>query len=314
MRALASVLAALCLLVLPLAPAQAEADTFYVEGHGSVPLSVTVTGPEDGPEVLFLHGIGMGADSFSPQLNSELAERYRMVAIDLRGHGMSGKPHKAEAYTLREVWAEDVRRVIAATGLKKPVIVAWSYGTLVTADYLLAEGGDAISGLIMVGAHGGIAPPSPRNEPPDPAVMAEMARYYQLRASSSLADQQAALEILAPYLYEVTETGPSKEWQSRARILGLMVPPYAQPHLRAHPMDNAALAAVLAETHVMLVHGTRDFAVTPADVEAAKKAIPHLEVHTVVGGGHSPFAEDPARFNALLAGFVDENWSSAHVH
>ncbi|WP_394728641.1 alpha/beta fold hydrolase [Altererythrobacter sp. GH1-8] len=304
----------LLLLLSQLIVAPANAETFYVEGHGGVPLAVTVTGPEDGPEILFLHGIGMGAESFAPQMQSELAQRYRMVAFDLRGHGMSGKPHEAEAYTPREVWAEDVSRVMKATGLRRPVIVAWSYGTLVTADYFFLTQNNTVSGVVMVGAHGGIAPPSAPADPPDPQVMEQMARYYALRSSPALADQRQSIELLAPYLYEITEDGPSDDWKESARILGLLVPPYAQPHLRAHPMDNAALAPLLSHIPVLLVHGTKDFAVNPADVVAAKEAIPHLQVKTFVDAGHSPFAERPDAFNAMLAEFVDAAQSKHHDH
>ncbi len=299
---------ALSQLIIPVA----HAETFYVEGHGGVPLAVTVEGPSDGPEILFLHGIGMGAESFSPQLHSELAKRYRMVAFDLRGHGMSGKPDDAEAYTSREVWAHDVKQVMAATGLKRPIVVAWSYGTLVSADYLFREGTEKVSGLVLVSALGGLVPQTAPAEAPDPQVMADMARYYELRQSVSLADQDAALKILAPLLYEVTEEGPSAEWQDRARILGLMVPPYAQPHLRLHPNANGDLLPQLRETPLLVVHGASDFAVNPADVSTLKKALPQAQVLTLHPGGHSPFAERPAAFNAALAAFTDEHWRISH--
>lgn len=286
----------------------AHAETFYVEGHGGVPLAVTVEGPEDSPEVLFLHGIGMGAESFSNQLRSDLSKRYRMVAFDLRGHGMSGKPSEANAYISREVWAADVRKVIEATGLKKPIVVAWSYGTLVGADFLLAEGKDKVSGLIMVSALGGLVPQTARETPPDPKVMADLARYYELRKRAALADQDAAVDLLAPLLFEVTENGPSGEWKERARILSLMVPPYAQPYLREHPSNNANLLSQLDRTPLLVIYGASDFAVNPADISTLKEALPQTQVLKFDPGGHSPFAEQPSLFNAALAAFIDENW------
>lgn len=290
--------------------AHAETTTTYIEGHGGVPLAVTVTGPEDGPEILFLHGVGMGADSFSPQLTSELADKFRMVAFDLRGHGMSGKPAEAEAYVTREVWAEDVARVMAATGLKRPVIVGWSYGTLVTADYVFEKGTDTIAGVMMIGAHGSVAPPAPPEGEPDPAIMELMSEYYQLRGSAKFADQSRATRMMAPYLYEVTTTGPSEEWRENAHILGLMMPPYAQPHLRAHPNDNAGLAEALAETPLMLVTGTKDLGMSEPNIVAAKAAWPHLEHRSFQDGGHAPFAESPEQFNAVLALFVERTWQA----
>lgn len=286
----------------------ASAETFYVEGYGGVPLAVTVAGPEDGPEILFLHGIGMGADSFSEQLDSDLAEKFRMVALDLRGHGMSGKPWVADAYATREVWAGDVQRVIAATGLKRPIIVAWSYGTLVAADYLLLNGSDCVSGLVLVSALGGLVSSVPPSDPPDEDILAQLQHYRALREIPELAVQQEATEILAPMLFETTADGPSAKWIASTNSLGILVPPYAQPYLRAHPNDNRALVASLAGTPLQVFHGSKDLGLRDADLAALKRAIPQAEIHTFEGAGHSLFAERPAAFNAAIAAFVEENW------
>ena len=106
-----------------------HARSFYVEGAGGVPLATTDIGPVDAPGVLFLHGIGHGRESFRDQFDSELTKKYHFVAFDLRGHGMSGKPSRAEDYAGAQTWAEDVARVMDATKLTRPVVVAWSYGT-----------------------------------------------------------------------------------------------------------------------------------------------------------------------------------------
>ena len=298
---------ALAIALLTLSPAKAE--SFYVEGEGGVPLAVTVAGPEDGPEILFLHGIGMGAQSFSEQLESDLAERFRMVAFDLRGHGMSGKPSVKDAYDNREVWAGDVERVIAATGLKRPIIVAWSYGTLVAADYLTLKGTDCVSGLVMISSVGGLLPQSPGSEPPDAAMLAQLQRYRELREIPAVDVQQAATEILAPMLYETGSEGPSAQWIARTRAFGILVPPYAQPYLRAHPADNAALIPDLQEVPLELFRGSKDFALSDADLAAFKQALPNAQVRIMEGAGHSMFAEQPAAFNAVIAAFVVKNWS-----
>ena len=307
-QAIRSVRSFLFLVAVVFVLSPAKAETFYVDGHGGVPLAVTEVGPETGPEILFLHGIGMGAASFSGQLDSELAEKFHMVAFDLRGHGMSGKPSTADAYANREVWAGDVQRVIAATGLKRPIIVAWSYGTLVAADYLSLNGPDSISGLVLISAFGGLVPPAVRSEPPDEAVMAQLQRYRTMREIPELAAQQEATDILAPMLFGRTAEGPSKQWIANTKALGILVPPYAQPHLRAHPNDNAALVKRLAATPLQMFHGSKDLGLSAADVAAFKQALPHADIRTFEGAGHSLFAERPVLFNAAIAAFVEANW------
>lgn len=295
-------------LLAPLVLSPLRAETFYVERHGGVPLAVTVAGPQGGPEILLLHGIGMGAESFSPQLESELSEHYRMVAFDLRGHGLSGKPWEAQSYTSKDAWAGDVARVIAATGLRRPVIMAWSYGTLVAADYIMAAGLEGISGLVLVSSLGGLDPPAPRAEAPDPEILAQLERSRKLLMSPRLGDQAEAYELLAPMLFEVTDEGPSEEWQQRTKMLAGLVPPYAQVQLRAHPADNAGLLPYMARLPLLVVNGAKDLALSAADLTAFRQAFNHAEIPTFADAGHSPLAEQPTAFNAVLADFVSSHW------
>ena len=59
-----------------------------------------------------------------------------MVTYDLRGHGNSDKPLEPERYRDSKAWGDEVQAVMDATGLKRPVLVGWSYGGRVMADYL----------------------------------------------------------------------------------------------------------------------------------------------------------------------------------
>lgn len=304
--------AAIALIFAPLLPAQASAETlggietFYVEGEGAVPLAVTMTGPEDAPEILLIHGLGMGTQSFTPQFQSDLAKHFRLVAFDLRGHAMSGKPSNTEAYTNTAVWADDVARVIKAAKLKKPVLVGWSYGTLVAADYLREHGSEDISGLVMVGALGGFIPFTPSAEAPDPELLAQLGRLQELRKSSAFDDQLEAVEIFLPMLAE-RETPPG--WIDTARILGMMVPAYVNGPLRQHPSDNTDLVPLLQEMPVLVLHGEHDPSVAPAALAAFSKVAPEALLFGFADAGHSPFAEDAEAFNRALAYFVNENWN-----
>jgi pimeloyl-ACP methyl ester carboxylesterase len=86
------------------------------------------------------------------QVSSPLAERFRMVTFDNRGHGMSDKPLDPAAYAEPGLWADDVAAVIEQTHLERPVLVAWSYGGFIVADYLRAYGEAGIAGIDLVGA------------------------------------------------------------------------------------------------------------------------------------------------------------------
>jgi len=65
-------------------------------------------------------------------MNSDLADDYRLVAMDLRGHGLSEKPR--EGYTDSRIWADDGNAVIRTLSLDHPILCGWSYGPLVILD------------------------------------------------------------------------------------------------------------------------------------------------------------------------------------
>ena len=84
------------------------------------------------------------------QYESALAEEFRLVAYDLRGHGMSEAPLEPEHYTDGQLWADDVAAIIDELGLDRPVLVGWSYGPFVICDYIRAHGQERIAAINFV--------------------------------------------------------------------------------------------------------------------------------------------------------------------
>lgn len=272
------------------------ARSFYVEGAGGVPLATTDVGPAGAPGILFLHGIGHGRDSFQAQFDSQLAETYHLVAFDLRGHGMSGKPWRAADYADAAPWAEDVARVMDATGLDRPVVVAWSYGTLVAADVIRVRGARRFSGVVLVSALGGL-----EAQPPPADVPTDLVRARQLQPQPSLADQREASRLVARYLTHGPAPAP---WLETILALNVMVPPYVQPLLRQHASDNRDLVAQM-NLPVLIVHGAKDAAVQQSAVDSLVRRLPKGRSSRYDAAGHTPFVEDAPRFNRELAGFIE---------
>src|SRR5688500_18085615 len=111
-----------------------------IAGGGGVPLHVVETGAPAGRSILFIHGFSQCCLAWSRQLHSELAADRHLIAMDLRGHGLSGKPR--DAYAESKLWADDVNAVIQALDLDRPILSGWSYGPLVILDYLRHYGED----------------------------------------------------------------------------------------------------------------------------------------------------------------------------
>src|SRR5258708_13089333 len=77
------------------------------------------------PGMLLLHGITSSAQSWV-RVGPALADRYRVYALDMRGHGDSIKPLRG-AYSLRHT-ADDALAFIEALGLERPVLIGHSWG------------------------------------------------------------------------------------------------------------------------------------------------------------------------------------------
>ena len=83
-----------------------------VRGGGGLRLHVREWGKADGPPILFIHGWSQNHLCWAKQYESALADEFRLVAYDLRGHGMSEAPLEPEHYTDGKLWADDVAAII----------------------------------------------------------------------------------------------------------------------------------------------------------------------------------------------------------
>ena len=292
-----------------LLPQRSPADWDYrtVEGAGGVPLNVVTAGDPAAPAILLIHGFGQSHYSFVHQLNSDLAEDYFLVTFDLRGHGASGKPWAAEDYSEHTVWAEDVAAVISATGIERPVVVAWSYGTMIAMDYIREHGDDGLAGIILTGGQGALKPfRMPSGDAEDPGA-AEFARIRELQQSPHLIDYIRAGERVIPLL--TASPLPESERQL-FQAIGLMLPSYARRAMVQRRLDNQDMVEQLS-LPVLFCLGQKD---NPLQLEdAAELAASHgnMDLTIYEGAGHSVFIEQPQRFNAELRRFAERVRSPA---
>ena len=99
----------------------------------------------EGRSLLLLHGLSSNAriwDLMAPYLSG----RYRVIALDQRGHGLSDKPD--DGYTFEEVGG-DLAAFIRALALERPLIVGHSWGGNVALQFA-ADRPDQVSGLVLV--------------------------------------------------------------------------------------------------------------------------------------------------------------------
>ncbi len=264
-----------------------------VEGAGGVPLNVVTAGDPSKPPILLVHGIGQSYVSWENQLRAPVTDEFYVVAFDLRGHGNSGKPWGKAQYAEYRNYAGDVRAVIESTGIRRPLLVGWSYGTLVVSDYLRAYGDSGLRGLALVGAYGGLTPPPPAAPP---ALAAQMARTRELQLSSNLEDNIAAARGGVRFL---TGKEMPPAYYERAVQLALMLPAYARRHMFDRPIANMDLIPNI-RAPLWIVVGGKDGSTPEGQARELARKVPGARVSVYPDSGHSPFAEEPDRFNREL--------------
>ena len=266
-----------------------------VEGGGGVRLHVVETGTPSGRPILFIHGFSQCWLAWSRQLNSELAEEYRLVALDMRGHGLSEEPG-GEAYADPGLWADDVNAVIEALGLDRPVLCGWSYGPLIILDYLRRYGEEGVGGVHVVAGITKLGS--------DDALSVLTPEFLGLVPGFFSTDVRESVGALATLLRMCFAREPSAEELYLMLGYNVSVPPHVRQALFSRSFDNDDLLPKLRRP-VLVTHGAADAIVKPAAAELHKAGITHAQIHLVPDAGHAPFWDDPAGFNRRLREFAE---------
>jgi pimeloyl-ACP methyl ester carboxylesterase len=266
-----------------------------VRGAGGVRLAVREACSQDAPPIVLLHGWSASADAWRHQLaDPELTARHRLVAVDLRGHGSSDTPDPAGGgYADPAVWAGDVAAVLERTG--PAVLVGWSYGGLVIADYLRERGTAGVTGIVLVGAITEIGPGRPGGE---------VGPAWDGLMRPALSDDPAiAVPALATIAGRMTAAPAAGADVQRLLSDMLRVPPAVRAALFRRTLDSADVL-VNASVPALVVHGEQDEVISPRAARFAAGKIPGARMRWFPDVGHMPFAERVEEFNAVLGAFA----------
>ncbi len=273
-----------------------KSTTYHIEGGDGVELFVRDGGNEDGPPILFIHGWSQHHLCWTKQFEGPLAETFRLVAIDLRGHGASDMQDDPEFYLHSKSWADDIAAVIETCEMDRPLVVAWSLGGRIALDYLHHYGCDDISGLALVGAS--IMPAS------DPAVQAKR-RPDVIAEGMYSGDQRVALAATVAFVKGCFASTLSKMDLATMVGFNMLVPPHIRKASRLREPDyEPEFKAITCP--VSLFWGDADKLVFREMIDETLNAIPHGKLIPFPGTGHAPFWERSEQFDAHLADFARE--------
>jgi non-heme chloroperoxidase len=253
-------------------------------------LHVREWGRRDAQQIVFVHGWSQCDLCWAHQVRGTLAERFHLITFDLRGHGRSDAPAEAARYADDLVWADDLAAVLEVVSARRPVLVGWSYGAFVVADYLRAYGEEAISAIALVGASVRLTPPY---EGIGPGLLDNVVDMCG-------ADLLANIAATRRFLRACTRRPRTRAETETALAWNMTVPTEVRQALRAREIDVADVYAATT-VPVLVTHGRDDAIVLPAMAQELLDRCPTATASWYDGVGHAPFWEAPDRFDAELA-------------
>jgi len=121
----------------------------YITTKDGVQIFYKDWGPRDAPVIHFHHGWPLSADDWDAQLLFFLAQGFRVVAHDRRGHGRSSQVwdgHDMDHY------ADDVAAVVDHLGIQGAVHVGHSTGGGEVVRYMARYPGDKVAKAVLIAA------------------------------------------------------------------------------------------------------------------------------------------------------------------
>jgi pimeloyl-ACP methyl ester carboxylesterase len=265
----------------------------WVRTDDGVDLDVEVTG--SGPGLLLVHGHGGAKEDFADHVE-RLAQHHTVVALDNRGHGTSGHPTEASAYSLARMRA-DVWTVADAVGLDRFRVLGHSMGGMIVRRMPI-EQPERVEALVLMDTSAG---PVPDLVPELVEAAAHVGLTEGKDALKTLLDSAGALDT-PPYHRLLLERPGYQEFQDRKWAdTSVVMWSTLAAEIARQPDDLPLLSAVSCPTLVIV--GELDLAFVPGSHLIAE-AIPCARLDVIADAGHSPQFEAPDAWIETLEQFL----------
>ena len=243
-----------------------------------------------GSPVVFLHAFPLNRTTWEPQV-AGLADRYRVITIDLRGHGESDAP--MWRYTLDQ-FAEDVKGLMDHLALPRATFVGLSMGGYILFA-LYRKYPTLIRALVLADTR------ATADVPDAKAARFSMAQVAYRRGASAIAD------LMMPKLLSPASLTHRKDLQDQVRsiitgnqVSGIIGDLMA---MEERPDSTPLLPTVTMPTLVIV--GEDDAASPPDEVKEMSRHVPEATFVVIPGAGHLSNMENPESFTAAIRTFLD---------
>jgi pimeloyl-ACP methyl ester carboxylesterase len=241
-------------------------------------------GDADGIPVVLLHGITDSWYSWSRVL-PQIDKKYRLYALDLRGHGDSDKP--ASGYAMKD-FAADVVAFMDAMKIKRATVVGHSMGSFVALQTVL-DAPQRVGKLLLIGtattARNDVTLDLQKafSELKDP-LDEKFVRDFQVGTSSETVPQEFMDGVVRQSM-----KAPAYVW--KAALTGVMAENY-QPNLTKIKVPT------------LIVWGDKENLFLRPEQDVLRSKITNSSLKVYEGAGHSPQWEYPEKFAADLNEFL----------
>ncbi|WP_270934535.1 3-oxoadipate enol-lactonase [Falsiroseomonas oryzae] len=249
-----------------------------------------VTAGTSGPWVVLAHSLASSHAMWRPQIATLASNGFRVLAFDARGHGATDAPPGPYAIA---TMAQDLRALMDEVGIARAHVVGLSMGGAMAQEFALAHP-NRLRGLVIADATSAY----PAASHP---MWRERAAAVESGGMAAVADGTLGRWFTPGW----REANPERLADVRAMILA--TPP--QGFVGAvHALIGFDLADQLGDVRAptLVLHGSEDQALPPAQGERIAALIPGARFALVEGAAHIANLEQPARFDALLLPFLRE--------
>lgn len=272
-------------------------NSHYTDLGGGLVLHYLESGPADAPVVLLLHGFGDNAFSWDGWA-SPLSGKYRVIALDLPGHGLSAAP--AGFIASPDSMTEAVERFAGKLGLSGIAVAGNSMGGGVAWNWATHHP-ERIARLILVDAAGW--PSAQLQKPP---LAFRLMQYRLGRALLASIDNTPLIRegLKKDVVDQSVLTEPFiQRWADLQRFPG-----HRPILMSARPGSVAASPELLAKIAVptLILWGEDDQLIAVDAAHRFHRAIPGSRLVIYPRVGHLPQWEIPARSAADAITFLDE--------
>jgi pimeloyl-ACP methyl ester carboxylesterase len=252
-------------------------------------------GERSGPAVVLVHGYTDNARDWVPML-PYLSKRYRLILVDIRGHGQSSKP---ECCYTRLDFAYDIKLLMDALGVQKADIVGHSLGSIIGQTF--AEyWPERTAHVVLISSTGG-SPPGRPKKPPQFDFAAEIRKLKE------------PIEADSPFMIawwdSPTPVDPDFIRRQRKDAAGIPLRVWLAVLDQALPANNvfgdlqSTLPRLKAPT--LLIWGSKDPIMEEDVRQSLRDALPNAKVKVFDGLGHNPFWEDPQGVAEVINDFLN---------